>query len=298
VKSRQKTGSRQVAKKKQMPQKKTNNIFKGEHTKTASAQNNLMYAGFTLTELLVTITVISLLAAVLVPILRKARGQTRATLCMSNLRQWDLGYKLYAAENDSKYPPAEPQSTTDIWMTQLQTYCSDIQTVRHCPSALKVKETSQISTGILGATKSAWYLTAPFDLPPHYRTGSYAKNIYATPLLTELALESSSSPVANYWSGPEEKGAGQTPLLIDARWYSIAPDETQPLPADGNILVSDTSKTWVDSAAMRRHGDGINTLFLSATIVKVSAEELWNLRWHKNYKKRGRVPLPNMGGDI
>jgi type II secretory pathway pseudopilin PulG len=287
-----------VAKKKQMPQKKTNDIFKGENAKADSASNNLMYAAFTLTELLVTITIIFLLAAVLFPILRKARGQTRATLCMSNLRQWDLGYKLYAAENDSKYPSAEPQNTTDIWMTKLSTYCSDIQSVRHCPCALKVKDGNQISTGILGGTKRAWYLTAPFDLPPHYRTGSYAENIYATQPLTEPTSESSSSPLANYWSGPEEKGAGQTPLLIDARWYSIAPDETQPLPADGNILVSDTSKTWVDSAAMRRHDDGINTLFLSGTIVRVSAEELWNLRWHKNYKKRGNVPLPNMGGDI
>jgi prepilin-type N-terminal cleavage/methylation domain-containing protein len=257
-----------------------------------------MSAGFTLTEVLTTIIIISILVAVLFPVLRKARGQMRVTVCMSNLRQWDLGFQLYATENDSKYPPAEPQNTTDIWMTKLRTYCSDIETVRHCPCAMKVQETTQISTGILGATKRAWYLTAPFDLPPNYRTGSYAENIYVTQPLTDPELDSSSSPLANYWSGPEEKGAGQTPLLLDARWYIVAPDETQPLPDDGNIILNETSKTWVDSAAMRRHGDGISILFLSGTIVKVGAEELWNFRWHKNYNKRGRVSLHNMGGDI
>ena len=251
-------------------------------------------SAFTLIEMLVVIGIISLLIAALFPLLQKARGQTRATVCMSNLKQWALSYQLYATENNSKYPPAEPQNPTDIWMTKLSIYCSDIQTVRNCPCSTKVNEEGQIPKGILGTTKRSWYLTAPFDLPPLYRTGSYAENIYiAKPL-----IEETSSRSANCWTGPGEKGAGQTPLLIDARWYIVAPDDTQPLPVNGEIIVNDSSKTWIDSAAMKRHTDGVNTLFMNGSIVRVNAEELWNLKWHKNYPKRGKVPLPNMGSDM
>jgi prepilin-type N-terminal cleavage/methylation domain-containing protein len=275
--------------------------------KTGSAKNTMSLkkttsSAFTLIELLITITIIALLLAVLVPALRKARSQTRATICMSNLKQWSISYQLYATDNNSKYPAADPQDTTQTWMTKLSMYCSDIQSIRNCPCATKVNvnEVGQIPTGILGTTKKAWYLTPPFDLSPQYRTGSYAENIYiAQPRLEmEMDPDSEGSPtLSNFWSGPEDKGAGQTPLLIDARWYIIAPEETQPLPSDGKIVVNNTTKTWVDSAAMKRHKDGVNTLFLSGSIIKVDAEELWNLRWHKNYTKRGKVPLPNMGND-
>ena len=145
---------------------------------------------------------------------------------MSNLKQWSLGFQLYATENDSKYPPTNIVDTTNIWMTQLSMYCSDIQTVRRCPCAVKVNEEGQIPTGVLGTTKSAWYLSAPFDLPPQFRCGSYGENLYISKPTTELALETVSGSLTNYWSGPDEKGAGQTPLLIDARWYIIAPDDT------------------------------------------------------------------------
>ena len=254
--------------------------------------------GFTVTELLVVIAVIALLAAVLYPIARKARGQTRATVCISNLKQWSLGFQLYATENNSKYPSTALTNTTNTWMTKLSTYCSDIQSVRHCPCATKVNNEKKIPTGVLGATKRAWYLSAPFDLPPHFRCGSYGKNLYISKPPTELTLDSISGSLTNYWSGPEEKGAGQSPLLIDSRWYIIAPDDTQPLPVNGEIVVNDSSKMWIDSVAMKRHGDGVNTLFMNGSIIKVYAEELWNLKWHKNYPKRGKVSLSTMGSDI
>jgi prepilin-type N-terminal cleavage/methylation domain-containing protein len=254
-------------------------------------------AAFTIIELLVVVSIISLLLAVLVPALRKAKEQTRATICMSNLKQWSLSYQIYATENNSKYPPAEPQNTKDIWMTRMSNYCSDIQTLRNCPSAIKMNNTGKVASGILGATRRAWYLTAPFDLPPQYRTGSYTKNLYTGQL--SLEDENNSNRVSsNYWTGPEDRGAGQAPLLIDGRWYVVEPEDNDPLPMSEQVYISESNKTSVDSLAMNRHKDGVNTLFVSGTIIKVKAEELWNLKWNKTYEKRGKVNLSNLSSDM
>ncbi|MHC4569856.1 MAG: type II secretion system protein [Planctomycetota bacterium] len=62
---------------------------------------------FTLIELLVVIAVISLLMALLVPVLRSAREQGHRVVCLSNLRQLTLAWIVYAEEHDSKIVPGE-----------------------------------------------------------------------------------------------------------------------------------------------------------------------------------------------
>ncbi len=55
-------------------------------------------SGFTLIELLVVVAIISLLIALLIPSLSRARQQTRATLCAGHLRQIATGWQLYAQQ--------------------------------------------------------------------------------------------------------------------------------------------------------------------------------------------------------
>src|SRR5256885_9967675 len=60
--------------------------------------------GFTLVELLVVISIISILAALLLPALNKTKEQGRATLCRNNMRQIGLGIMLYADDNENFFP--------------------------------------------------------------------------------------------------------------------------------------------------------------------------------------------------
>lgn len=62
---------------------------------------------FTLIELLVVIAVIAVLAALLFPALNQAKGKVLSTSCGNNLRQLQLGWKMYADDNNDFLAPNE-----------------------------------------------------------------------------------------------------------------------------------------------------------------------------------------------
>jgi prepilin-type N-terminal cleavage/methylation domain-containing protein len=59
---------------------------------------------FTLFELLVVIAVIAILAAILLPVLSSAKARAQRTTCLNNLKQINLGIRLYADENGDILP--------------------------------------------------------------------------------------------------------------------------------------------------------------------------------------------------
>lgn len=63
-----------------------------------------MKGGFTLMELLVVVSIITLLAALLMPAIALVRDQASAVGCMSNLRQYGLAHEGFAADHDGALP--------------------------------------------------------------------------------------------------------------------------------------------------------------------------------------------------
>jgi prepilin-type N-terminal cleavage/methylation domain-containing protein len=58
----------------------------------------------TLVELLVVIGIIGILAALLLPVLSRAKAKAQRSACMNNLRQINLGVRMYADDSSDAFP--------------------------------------------------------------------------------------------------------------------------------------------------------------------------------------------------
>ncbi len=71
--------------------------------------------GFTLVELLAVIGTIAILAALLLPILTKAKGRAQRLHCLNNLRELSAAWTMYSSENLGCLVPADP-SSPETWV--------------------------------------------------------------------------------------------------------------------------------------------------------------------------------------
>ncbi|MCX6343684.1 MAG: prepilin-type N-terminal cleavage/methylation domain-containing protein [Armatimonadetes bacterium] len=74
--------------------------------------------GFSLIELLVVIGIIAILAAILFPILTKARERARQVQCVMNMKQLFKAFRMYTDDNNGRFPVIRVHSSdpTTNWV--------------------------------------------------------------------------------------------------------------------------------------------------------------------------------------
>ncbi len=66
---------------------------------TSRGENACPRAAFTATELMVVMAIIAVLAALILPVLARARGGAKTTSCLNNFKELTLAWTIYAGDN-------------------------------------------------------------------------------------------------------------------------------------------------------------------------------------------------------
>ena len=133
--------------------------------------------GFTLMELLVVIAIIGILTSMLLPGLARAMEAARRAFCANNLHQVGMALRMYADEDDGRFPPLQrvriygdeslqtrlPPLMFKGWAMYPE-YLTDVE-VLVCPSDVDGKE--EFETGRWNRTDGPWGTREGGSINPH-----------------------------------------------------------------------------------------------------------------------------------
>ena len=247
--------------------------------------------GFTLVELLVVITVIAILAALLLPVLNRAKLRAYDTQCKSNLRQWALAWQTYVDSNDNKF-----SSGTSVdwargeWIVVLSRYYGKKPDLLLCPRATMRRGPSVTECQVAlnspnavdwGGPTTAWAAAIPDPSNPVLPLiSSYGLNIWVYNPSRDVS-NIQGRPAAWNWRKFDVPQPANTPLFLDSMWRGGGPNSDDPPPAfNGEWLGAGAE---MHHFAIARHSKGVNVLFFDSSVRYSSAKNLWNFYWHNQY---------------
>jgi len=175
--------------------------------------------GFTLIELLVVIAIIAILAALLLPVLSRAKIQAQKTFCMNNLRQIQLAWVLYCNANDDQIAPVSNYGDTG-------------------------PNDANIQPGHAEYQMYPGNVNSPFD----YSTNSALYNYHRSRVLWQCPADplknSISQPARSYsvngWMNPTPSTAGQS-YLHPQGTYRVFKKQSDILSSSGIYIVLEES---------------------------------------------------------
>lgn len=246
---------------------------------------------FTLVELLVVISIISLLMSIMMPALGKVRRKAQNVLGQMNQHQWTTMFMMYADDYEGHMPmgwtTVPPFEVKGMWQIALRSYY-DIGEIRCCPTANKKFRSDDSSP--LNAVYVGWGVwgEGEQEVVPSWADegdyGSYGVNAWCHDPPIELLESWNPEAVAHkvrYWRTIGVQGGNEIPLFGDASWDGSGPDPqtNSPMAFPG---MDGGKGNGMANFALPRHSDKTNLAFLDLSVRNVKIKELWELKWHRD----------------
>lgn len=275
-----------------------------------SSRRSVRPQGFTLIELLVVIAVIALLMAILTPALSKARKLGQSAVCQAHLRQWGTIFFLYTSDNNGKFWTEHNVWQTGVdqggWMPYLSRLYGDVDEFRLCPSASKLNGPE----GGIGTTFQRWgpgpiMRAHRFGPDPAKNYGSYGINFWINSVDPPSTMGWRNQP-ERHWKTTHVRQAAEIPMVADCTWFG-----TNPISPDDNSWANGGTPTptrdWWEQKnrdepgdwnwdmarlTIDRHSRGINLTFMDGSTRKEILTNLWDFKWHRDYRPVHDVEIP------
>ncbi len=244
--------------------------------------------GFTLIELLIVIAIIAILAAMLMPVLSSAQKRALRIECVSNLKQWGLGFQIYGSDNNDSMP-AGWTDANGMWMVALVPYIQSASIggpICFCPTAQTLR--SSLAAGNVYTQNNTTFLAWGTEGVNGYNidspwgragmAGSYGFNGWMA-----------NPPTANvpntkgYWLKLTNAGrVAGAPLFADCVWPGANCTAGDPQPA---VLGQCTVGALMESFCTVRHPgrSPVNMTFVDGSVSAVGIRQLWSLPWSMGY---------------
>lgn len=213
---------------------------------------------FTLIELLVVVAIIAILAAMLLPVLGRAREKARRTVCMGNLKQCGMSLAMYADEWDSQVPYSYPRPNgctsqcyrmnvtppVAFWpwwdlRPMIQPYAGDLS-VWECP-ALGVPHLDDAANTFTHLYGSLMYF------PGHQNLSFGGAGIPPTDLVKLAARDwvvlQDMNDYSDWWKYYRGNHSG-APLWYENPTVNPSNAYLKGLPSGGNLLFADLRAVW------------------------------------------------------